>query len=66
MRGALELRIGADPATARRSLLRPGDVYLVPPSVWHGDSRFIGDDDVDECWILDVFAPPRADLRDGD
>ena len=25
---------------------------------------FIGDDEYDECWILDVFAPPRADLVD--
>ena len=33
--------------------------------VWHGDSVFIGDDEYDECWILDVFAPPRADLVDG-
>ena len=22
----------------------------------------IGDDEYDECWILDVFAPPRPDL----
>jgi hypothetical protein len=31
--------------------------------VWHGDSVFIGDDEYGECWILDVFAPPREDLR---
>jgi hypothetical protein len=24
---------------------------------------FIGDDEFGECWILDVFAPPRDDLR---
>ena len=22
-----------------------------------------GDDEFDECWILDVFAPPREDLK---
>jgi len=40
-------------------------VYLARPGVWHGDSVFIGDDEYDECWILDVFAPPRDDLSDG-
>jgi hypothetical protein len=28
--------------------------------VWHGDSVFIGDDELNEVWILDVFAPPRT------
>jgi hypothetical protein len=23
---------------------------------------FVGDDEYGECWILDVFAPPRDDL----
>ena len=23
---------------------------------------FVGDDEFDECWIMDVFSPPRADL----
>ena len=60
-----------DLATARpidtdeRVVLGPHDVYLAAPGVWHGDSVFIGDDELDECWILDVFAPPRDDLRDG-
>ena len=63
VRGALDFRIGEhdDPT---RSVLHEGDVYLAPVSVWHGDSVFIGDDEYGECWILDVFAPPRADLLD--
>ncbi|MEZ5251851.1 MAG: hypothetical protein R2713_22395 [Ilumatobacteraceae bacterium] len=28
--------------------------------MWHGESIFIGDDEYDEVWILDVFSPPRA------
>ena len=44
-------------------MLQPGDCYLAPKHVWHGDSVFIGDDEYDECWILDVFAPPREDLQ---
>lgn len=60
VRGRLELRIGA-PETAERSSLGPGELYLAPPGVWHGDSVFIGDDEYGECWILDVFAPPRYD-----
>ena len=64
MRGALDFRIGdADDDT--RTVLRAGDVYLAPKSVWHGDSVFFGDDEYGECWILDVFAPPRPDLLEG-
>ena len=37
-----------------------GDVYLANKSIWHGDSNFIGDDELNEVWILDVFAPPRT------
>ena len=62
MRGALDFRIG-DEADDTRVVLRAGDVYLAPTSIWHGDSVFIGDDEFGECWILDVFAPPRDDLR---
>jgi mannose-6-phosphate isomerase-like protein (cupin superfamily) len=62
MRGALDFRIG-DEADDTRVVLRAGDIYLAPTSIWHGDSVFIGDDEFDECWILDVFAPPRDDLR---
>lgn len=62
MRGALDFRIGAaDDQT--RTVLKAGDVYLAPTSIWHGDSVFIGDEEFGECWILDVFAPPRDDLR---
>jgi hypothetical protein len=24
---------------------------------------FVGDEEYGECWILDVFSPPRDDLR---
>ena len=61
VRGALDFRIG-DPDDESRVVLRAGDVYLAPELVWHGDSLFIGDDEYDECWILDVFAPPRGEL----
>ncbi|MEM8620810.1 MAG: cupin domain-containing protein [Actinomycetota bacterium] len=65
VRGALDFRIG-DPDDERRMVLREGDIYLAPTNVWHGDSKFIGDDELNECWILDVFAPPRDDLLAGD
>lgn len=61
MRGALDFRIG-EPEHERRQVLNVGDIYLAPMNVWHGDSVFIGDDEYGECWILDVFAPPRHDL----
>ena len=61
VRGALDFRIG-DPDDQTRTVLNEGDVYLAPKNVWHGDSVFIGDDEYGECWILDVFAPPRPDL----
>jgi hypothetical protein len=59
MRGSLDFRIG-EPDDTSRKVLGEGDVYLAPKSVWHGDSVFIGDDELDEVWILDVFAPPRS------
>ena len=65
MRGALDFRIGA-PDSSERKVLRAGDVYLAPFNVWHGDSVFIGDDELNECWILDVFSPPRTDLLPGE
>ena len=64
VRGALDFRIGAEDTT-ERTVLAPGEIYLAPRGVWHGDSVFIGDDELDEVWILDVFAPPREDLRGG-
>ena len=63
-RGALDFRIG-DADSDERTVLRENEVYLANQGVWHGDSVFIGDDEYDECWILDVFAPPRDDLRNG-
>jgi mannose-6-phosphate isomerase-like protein (cupin superfamily) len=65
VRGGLDFRIG-DPDDQRRRVLHEGDVYLAPVSVWHGDSVFLGDDEYGECWILDVFSPPRADLMADD
>jgi mannose-6-phosphate isomerase-like protein (cupin superfamily) len=64
VRGKLDFRIG-EPDDETRTVLGPGEVYLAPRSVWHGDSVFVGDDELNEVWILDVFAPPREDLRHG-
>jgi hypothetical protein len=63
-RGALDFRIG-DEDSDERVVLREHEVYLAHQGVWHGDSVFVGDDELDECWILDVFSPPRDDLRNG-
>ena len=63
-RGKLDFRIG-DQDNDERVVIGPNQVYLATPGVWHGDSVFVGDDEYDECWILDVFAPPRDDLRAG-
>lgn len=63
IRGFLDFRIG-EFDTETRTVLRSGDAYLAPPGTWHGDSVFGGDSEHDECWILDVFAPPRDDLRE--
>ncbi|MDH3753627.1 MAG: cupin domain-containing protein [Acidimicrobiia bacterium] len=65
LRGKLDFRIG-DEDTDERTILGVGDVYRAEKGVWHGDSVFIGDDDYGECWILDVFSPPRDDLRAAD
>jgi len=64
VRGTLDFRIG-EPDDQSRTQLGAGGVYLAPRSVWHGDSIFVGDDELNEVWILDVFAPPRVDLRNG-
>jgi mannose-6-phosphate isomerase-like protein (cupin superfamily) len=61
VRGQLDFRIGA-PESEDRVVLSAGDCYLAPDHVWHGDSVFIGDEEFGECWILDVFAPPRTDV----
>ncbi|WP_420640172.1 cupin domain-containing protein [Candidatus Poriferisocius sp.] len=65
VRGGLDFRIDDDPDTTERVVLGEGEAYLAPKGVWHGDSVFIGDDEYGECWILDVFSPPRDDLRAG-
>ena len=61
-RGSLDFRIG-DKDSEERKVLKTGDVYVAPKGVWHGDSVFLGDEEFDECWILDLFSPPRDDLR---
>lgn len=65
VRGKLDFRINNDPDSKERVVLGEGEAYIAPKGVWHGDSVFIGDDECGECWILDVFAPPRDDLLAG-
>jgi hypothetical protein len=62
VRGALDFRIG-DVDSDERVVLGENEVYLARDGVWHGDSIFIGDEEYGECWILDVFAPPRDDMK---
>ncbi|MXZ76908.1 MAG: cupin domain-containing protein [Acidimicrobiia bacterium] len=65
VRGKLDFRINDDPDSEERVVLGEGEAYMAPKGVWHGDSVFIGDDEYGECWILDVFTPPRDDLLAG-
>ena len=65
VRGKLDFRINDDPESQERVVLGEGEAYIAPKGVWHGDSVFIGDDEYGECWILDVFTPPRDDLLAG-
>ncbi|MCY3577710.1 MAG: cupin domain-containing protein [bacterium] len=65
VRGQLDFRINDDPDSEERVVLGEGEAYIAPKGVWHGDSVFIGDDEYGECWILDVFTPPRDDLLAG-
>ncbi len=65
VRGKLDFRINDDPDSEERVVLGEGEAYIAPKGVWHGDSVFIGDDEYGECWILDVFTPPRDDLLAG-
>ena len=60
VRGKLDFRIGEEDSD--RVVVGENEVYIAPAGVLHGDSVFIGDDEYDECWILDIFTPPRADL----
>jgi len=62
-RGSLDFRIGLDEDTEERTVLGPGDFYIAGHGIWHGDSVFHGDEEYGECWILDVFSPPRPDLE---
>ena len=62
VRGALDFRIADGDDDMNRQVLNNCEAYLAPPGVWHGDSIFVGDEEYDECWILDVFSPPRDDL----
>lgn len=61
LRGQLDFRIGSD----ERELLGPGDIYYAPKNHPHGDSKFIGDPETGETWILDIFHPVREEYRDG-
>ena len=63
VRGALNFRISEDREISERELIEVHQAYLAPQGVWHGDSVFVGDDEYNECWILDVFSPPRDDLK---
>ena len=68
VRGVLDFRIfdgEESDNSSKREVLSANQVYLAAPGVWHGDSIFVGDDEYDECWILDVFSPPRDDLVAG-
>lgn len=64
VRGALDFRIDDDKDSQERKVITEHQAYLAPIGVWHGDSVFVGDDEFNECWILDVFSPPREDLRE--
>ncbi len=66
VRGALDFRIGDDDSDETRDVIGVHQAYLAPQGVWHGQSVFVGDDDFNECWILDVFSPPRDDLRENE
>jgi len=61
VRGGLDFRIGSE----SRELLKPGDVYYAPRDHPHGDSKFLGDPETGETWILDIFSPVREEYRNG-
>lgn len=63
VRGALDFLIDDDSDNTERQVIGENQVYLAPAGVWHGDSLFVGDDELNECWILDIFSPPRDELR---
>jgi quercetin dioxygenase-like cupin family protein len=53
LQGSLHFELAGE-----KRLLRPGDVYVIPPDVPHGAVS-----DEEGCVTLDVFAPPREGLR---
>ena len=59
--GLFDFRLGSE----ERILLKPGDIYWAPKNYPHGDSKFIGDPETGETWIVDIFTPPREDYRNG-
>ena len=63
VRGALDFQIDDDSDNTERQVIGENQVYLAPAGVWHGDSLFVGDDELNECWILDIFSPPRDEFR---
>lgn len=63
VRGALDFLIDDDSDNNERQVIGENQVYLAPAGVWHGDSLFVGDDELNECWILDIFSPPRDEFR---
>ena len=63
VRGALDFLIDDDSDNTERQVIGENQVYLAPAGVWHGDSLFVGDDELNECWILDIFSPPRDEFR---
>lgn len=42
-----------------KRMIRPGDMYVVPPNVPHGARTFAAG-----CTVLDIFSPPRGGFRD--
>ena len=64
VRGTLDFRIVDHEDDQSRESVGVNQAYLAPRGVWHGQSIFVGDDELNECWILDVFSPPRDDLLD--
>jgi quercetin dioxygenase-like cupin family protein len=53
LEGSLEFELAGE-----KRILRPGDVYVIPPDVPHG--AVTGEE---RCITLDVFSPPRQGLR---
>ena len=61
VKGTLDFRLDSE----ERIKLGPGDVYHAPLGTPHGDSHFIGDPEVGEVWIVDIFTPVREEYRGG-